>query len=138
MGRKPEKEVVKWLTLEELSEEIRSRKVCAEVLRKLFFVKGLYKGATVPHAAKEVGVSKVIGYVWLETWNKQGLEGLKPNYEGGRPSELSDEQKEELKVILKERDNWTTKEVNYQPLKGLASFPTLYVSCSTCSHCKVG
>ena len=28
--------------------------------------------------------------------------------------------------------------VNYQPLKGLASFPTLYVSCSTCSHCKVG
>ena len=29
-------------------------------------------------------------------------------------------------------------DVNYQPLKGLASFPTLYVSCSTCSHCKVG
>ncbi|MHC1571817.1 MAG: helix-turn-helix domain-containing protein [Methanosarcinales archaeon] len=59
----------------------------------------------------EVGVSKVIGYVWLETWNKQGLEGLKPNYGGGIPSELSDELKEELKVILKERDDWTTKEV---------------------------
>ncbi|MHC1566552.1 MAG: helix-turn-helix domain-containing protein, partial [Candidatus Syntropharchaeia archaeon] len=43
--------------------------------------------------------------------NKQGLEGLKPNYGGGRPSELSKEQKEELKVILKERDDWTTKEV---------------------------
>ncbi|WP_086975715.1 IS630 family transposase [Archaeoglobus fulgidus] len=111
MGRKPEKEVVRWLTLEELNEEIRKRKICSEVLRKLFFIKELYKGATVPQAAKEVGVSKVIGYVWLERWNKQGLEGLKPNYGGGRPSELSDEQKEELKSILKERDNWTTKEV---------------------------
>jgi len=42
-----------------------------------------------------VGVSKVIGYVWLEKWNKQGMEGLKPNYGGGRPSELSEEQKAE-------------------------------------------
>ncbi|MHC1584490.1 MAG: hypothetical protein ACXQTM_07710 [Methanosarcinales archaeon] len=63
MGRKPEKEAVKWLTLEELNEEIRSRKVYAEVLRRLFFVKELYKGAAVLKAAKEVGVSKVIGYV---------------------------------------------------------------------------
>jgi len=48
MGRRPEREVVRWLTLEELNEEIRSRKVCAEVLRELFFIKELY---TVPHAA---------------------------------------------------------------------------------------
>jgi len=52
MGRRPEREVVRWLTLEELSEEIRSREVCAEVLRKLFFVKELYKGAAVPKAAR--------------------------------------------------------------------------------------
>ena len=39
------------------------------------------------------------------------MEGLKPNYGGGRPSELSEEQKEELKSILKERDDWTSKEV---------------------------
>ncbi|MHC1587727.1 MAG: hypothetical protein ACXQTX_04570 [Candidatus Syntropharchaeia archaeon] len=52
--------------IEELNEEIQSRKVCAELLRKLFFIKELYKGATVPQAAKEVGVSKIIGYVWLE------------------------------------------------------------------------
>jgi len=111
MGRKPEKEVVKWLTAEELNEEIRKRKICSEVLRKLFFIKELYKGATVPQAAKEVGVSKVIGYAWLKNWNKKGLEGLKPNYGGGRPSELTQEEKEELKKILEKRDDWTTKEV---------------------------
>ena len=60
MGRKPEKEVVRWLTLEELNEGIRKRKICSELLRK--FIKELYKGASVPQAAKEVGVSKVIGY----------------------------------------------------------------------------
>jgi len=43
MGRKPEKEVVRWLTSEELNEEIRKRKICSEVLRKLFFIKELYK-----------------------------------------------------------------------------------------------
>ena len=58
-----------------------------------------------------MGVSKVIGYVWLENWNEKGLEGLKPNYGGGRPSELTEEQKEELKKILEKRDDWTTREV---------------------------
>ncbi len=111
MGRKPEKEIVKWLTLEELNEEIRKRKICSEVLRKLFFIKELYKGTTVPQAAEEVGVSKVIGYIWLEKWNEKGLEGLKPNYGGGRPSELSEEQKEELKTSLRDRNDWTAKEV---------------------------
>jgi len=111
MGRKPEKEVVKWLTAEELNDEIRKRKICTEILRKLFFIKELYKGVPVPQAAKEVGVSKVIGYIWLDNWNEKGIEGLKPNYGGGRPSELSQEQKEELKKFLETRDDWTTKEV---------------------------
>jgi len=55
-------------------------------------------------------VSRVIGYVWLEKWNEKGLEGLKPNYDGGRLSELTEEQKEELKRILEKRDDWTTRE----------------------------
>jgi len=58
-----------------------------------------------------VGVSKVIGYVWLEKWNEKGIEGVKPNYGGGRPSELTEEQKEELRRMLEKRDHWTTREV---------------------------
>ena len=111
MARKPEKEVVRWLTPEELNEEIKTRKIEALILRKLLFIKSLYAGKSVPQAAEEVGISKVTGYVWLDEWNERGLEGLKPNYGGGRPAELSEEQKEELKAILEERDDWTTKEV---------------------------
>ena len=111
MARKPEKEVVRWLSPEELNKEIRNRKIEAVILRKLLFIKVLYAGKSVPQAADEVGVSKVTGYAWLDEWNEKGLEGLKPNYGGGRPSELSEGQKEELKAILKERDDWTTREV---------------------------
>ncbi len=76
----------------------------------MLFIKSLYAGKS-PQAAEEVGISKVTGYEWLHEWNEKGLEGLKPNYGGGRPSELSEEQKEELKAILKSRDDWTIKEV---------------------------
>ena len=41
----------------------------------------------------------------------KGYEGLKPNHGGGGPPKLTEEQKEELKEILKEKDSWTTKEV---------------------------
>jgi putative transposase len=111
MARKPEKEVVRWLSPEELNKEIRNRKIEAAILRKLLFIKALYAGKSVPQAADDVGVSKVTGYAWLDEWNEKGLEGLKPSYGGGRPSELSEEQKEELKAILEERNDWTTKEV---------------------------
>jgi len=111
MARKPEKEVVRWLTPEELNREIKNRKIEALILRKLLFIKSLYAGKSVPQAAEEVGISKVTGYAWLDEWNEKGLEGLKPSYGGGRPAELSEEQKEQLKAILKERNDWTTKEV---------------------------
>ena len=57
-----------------------------------------------------VGVTKAAGYSWLKRWNSSGYEGLTPEFGGGRPSKLTEDQKEELKEI-KERDSWTTKEV---------------------------
>ena len=111
MARKPEKEIIKWLSLEELMKEIRNRKIEALVLRKLLFIKFLYEGKSVPEASAAVGINKVTGYKWLEEWNENGLEGLKPKYGGGRPPKLTKEQIEALKTILKTRDDWTTKEV---------------------------
>ena len=57
-----------------------------------------------------VGVTKAAGYSWLERWNSSGYEGLIPEFGGGRHSKLTEDQKEELREI-KERDSWTTKEV---------------------------
>ncbi|MHC1572618.1 MAG: helix-turn-helix domain-containing protein [Methanosarcinales archaeon] len=48
-------------------------------MRRLFLrQRTLQRSSCSKRAAKEVGVSRVIGYVWLEKWNEKGLEGLKP------------------------------------------------------------
>jgi putative transposase len=62
-------------------------------------------------AASKSGVTKRVGYIWQDRWNKEGYEGLKPKYGSGRPSKITSQQKSELKEILSERDDWTTKEV---------------------------
>jgi len=62
-------------------------------------------------AASKSGVSKRVGYIWQERWNEEGYDGLIPKYGGGRPSQLSDEDKKELKEMLSKRDDWTTQEV---------------------------
>jgi len=111
MSRPIEKRPVKWLTIDELDREISNRRIQADMLRKLLFIRLLYHRMGVPQASSAVGVSKVAGYIWLKEWNENGLEGLKPNYAGGRPSKLSSEQKKELKTILIKRDDWTTKEI---------------------------
>lgn len=71
----------------------------------------LYSGLSVPEASEKLGITKVTGYVWLERWNENGYEGIIPSFAGGRPSKLTEEEKIELKEILKERDDWKTKEI---------------------------
>ncbi len=71
----------------------------------------LYSGLSVPEASEKLGITKVTGYIWLERWNENGYDGIIPRFTGGRPSKLTDEEKIELKEILKERDDWKTKEI---------------------------
>jgi len=42
---------------------------------------------------------------------------LIPRYSGGRPSKLSNQQKEKLLFLLREKDTWTTEEVRFLILK---------------------
>jgi len=111
MGRKRIYEVVKHLPAEELDKMIKGLEKDTRVLKRLYFIRYLYRGMSVEKAADLVGVTKATGYTWLKGWNSNGYEGLKPNYGGGRPSKLTEEQKEELREMLKEKDSWTTKEV---------------------------
>jgi len=81
------------------------------VLKRLYFIRYLYKGMSVEEAAQLVGVTKATGYSWLKRWNDKGYEGLIPNFGGGRPPKITREQKEELREMLAEKDAWTTREV---------------------------
>jgi len=111
MTKKYVTDVNRWITREELVNEIRSKKIEAKILKRLLFIKYLYDGDSVPEASKKVEISSNTGYSWRRGWNEEGYRGLIPRYSGGRPPELSIKQKDDLRVMLEKRDDWTTKEV---------------------------
>lgn len=111
MGRKRVYKVVKHIPAEELDRRIKKLEKDTRVLQRLYFIRHLYRGMSVEEAAELVGVTKATGYSWLKMWNSRGYEGLIPEFGGGRPAKLTKEQKERLREMLKERDSWTTKEV---------------------------
>lgn len=111
MSRKPSMKVKKWITSEELKKKIRLKEKDVKVLNRMHFINYLYSGCSVPEASKKLGITKVTGYNWLERWNQDGCEGIIPRFAGGRPSKLTDTEKQELKELIKKRDDWTAKEI---------------------------
>jgi transposase len=102
--------VVKHLSQEELETSIQKEKGKRSAER-LIFIRNLYAGDEVELAAQKVGRCSATGYFWLQRWNKNGPEGLKPKFGGGRPSKLISTQREELKARLQTKTCWTTKDV---------------------------
>jgi putative transposase len=99
------------MTQDELQRRIKILETNTKILKRLYFIKYRYDGASVEEASRLVGVAKPIGYIWQERWNEDGYDGLIPRYAGGRPSKLSSQQKEKLVQLLKQKDVWTTDEV---------------------------
>jgi len=99
------------MTAEELDKRIKSLEKNVKVLNRLHFIRNRYLGDSVELAASKSGVTKRVGYIWQERWNEEGYEGLMPKYGGGRPTQLTDKEKINLKELLSKRDDWTTKEI---------------------------
>lgn len=99
------------MTNDELQKRIKTLETNTKILQRLYFIKHRYDGKNVEEASRLAGVAKPVGYEWQERWNESGYEGLIPRYAGGRPSKLSDQQKENLNALLKQKDVWTTEEV---------------------------
>jgi len=104
-------QIKRHLTVQDLTKRIKHLEKDTMILKRLFFINHRYKGESVEVASDLVGVSKNTGYIWQERWNEDGYDGIIPKFAGGRPSKLIDVHKEELKKILEERGNWTTKDV---------------------------
>lgn len=111
MPRPEQIPIEKHLTLEDINFRIKSLEKDTKVLKRVYFIKYRYEGHGVEEAAQLVCVSHNTAYIWQRRWNEFGYEGLIPKYAGGKPSKLSDSQKEQLEMKLKELNNWTTSEV---------------------------
>jgi len=110
VSRPEEIHIDKELSEEEVLKRIKSEKD-AKILRRLYFIKFRYEGESVQEASEKIGITKRVGYIWQERWNKDGYKGLIPQYAGGRPSKLTSQQKVELEKMLRQKDCWTSREV---------------------------
>lgn len=104
------KNIERHLTEEQLDEQLNQTDD-PELLQRLIFVKNLYAGDTLGEAAGRVGRSQPTGGRWAQRWNDGGVEGLAPEWGDGRPSKLSDAERQRLRELLEEDQPWTTQEV---------------------------
>jgi len=111
MPRPEQIPIKKHLKLKDINLRIKSLERDAKVLKRVYFIKYRYEGHSVEEAAQLVCISHNSAYIWQRRWNDFGYEGLIPKYAGGKPSKLSDGQKDQLEMKLKKQDNWTTNEV---------------------------
>lgn len=110
MGKKRRKEIKRHLTEEEL-DTLLSEADDEHVLRRIIFVKSLYKGDTLEEAADRVGRSDATASRWANQWNRGGMEELAPDFGGGRPPKLDDQEQERFLDLLAEDEPWTSQEI---------------------------
>lgn len=102
-------DLIKHVTEDELKNLIKKEKN-KYIFERLLFINQLYRDDSVEVACDRMCISIQSGYDWLKLWNHGGYDGLSPNFGGGRPPDLTDEQKEQLKNKL-QTGNWLTQEV---------------------------
>ena len=108
-ARKPER----YLTEAELDEALDTAIADGEarLVQRLCFVKNCYAGDTATEAARRVGASRSTGSRWLDRWNAGGVEALRPDFGGGRPSKLAPDERKALRERLAAGEPWTTEAV---------------------------
>jgi len=111
MPRSEQIPIQKHMTRDELESRIKSLEKDTKILKRLYFVKYRYEGESVEESTHRIGVTRNEGYIWQRRWNKQGYDGLIPQYAGGRPMKLSLEEFDHLKDLLGQKTTWTTEEV---------------------------
>lgn len=99
-------DIEKHLSERELESRIREE-TDWRIKDRLYFIRNLYDGEGVEKAIKKVGYGTTTGYNWLHSWNENGIEGLKPDFDGGAPPKLSPEEETRFVEKLANNDPWT-------------------------------
>jgi transposase len=105
-------EIKRHLTEEEIDEMLREAEDKHHI-RRIGFIKNLYQGDTVPEAADREGRSPATGTRWAKAWNEGGIEELMPNFGGGRPPKLDEDEQEQLVEMLRDGQPWNSQEIQH-------------------------
>ena len=112
MGNGRRKDIERHLSEAELDARLRDADD-PEMVRRLGFIKNLYRGDTLGDAADREGKSQPTGARWVERWNDGGVGGLAPDHGGGRPSKLTAAERTQLRDLLEADQPPTTQEVHH-------------------------
>ena len=110
----PSKDVKKHLSVAELDAAIDEAQKADEtrLVRRLCLIKNLYAGDSITEAATRVGVAQPTASRWTDRWNTHGIDGLRPDFAGGRPPKLTEEEQEQLCAVLEANQPLTTAHVH--------------------------
>jgi transposase len=106
------KEIVRHLSEDNL-DRLLAESTDEKLTERLIFIKRIYKGATLEDAADDVGRSSATGTRWARRWNKGGLGLLMPNFGGGRPPKLGEDQRERFLELLRDGQPWKKQEIQH-------------------------
>lgn len=116
-------EIVKHVSLEALEslidggfEEIFPNLTLTEkerILTRLRMIRLRYTGYSIAESASILGVNRQSCYNWQDSWNSNGVQGLRPCFDGGAPSKLNKQQKDDLASYVSGREMCTDAVVDY-------------------------
>jgi transposase len=112
MSEDRRKEIVRHLSEDDL-DRLLAESDDEKISKRLIFVKNLYEGDTLEEAANRVGKSESTGSRWARRWNEGGLGQLTPNFGGGRPPKLGEDEQQELLELLREGQPWKPQEIQH-------------------------
>lgn len=110
----PSAHVTKHLSEDELAEAIDEAQSTEEpyLVRRLCLIKNLYAGDSITEAASRVGVTQPTASRWTDRWNDHGVAGLRPDFGGGRPPKLTENEQDKLAAVLEQHQPLTTAHVH--------------------------
>ena len=111
MAGKSKNNIFNVMDEDELKEEIKRSKGNGRYYERLSAMKLFSKGNKLSDIADTLEVSFPTVHSWAKNCEKYGLEGLKPNFGGGRPSILTDEIKNELEQRILDGENLSMTDV---------------------------
>ncbi len=100
------------MTKEELDNELSKNTVPRRIYQRLIALRLLSEGYTYIDTSRILGVSYQTVSRWAKMCEEEGLKGIIPKFGGGRPSFLTEEEKEKLGEIILKTPNMTMKDIH--------------------------
>ena len=111
MSGKSNINVLKKVKKTTLDEEIANYVAYYRYYQRLIAIRIISEGHTIAEAARIIGKSYQTVHRWAKICEEKGIEGLKPNFGGGRPSKLNFEQLVQLDQYIQENKGMTQTDV---------------------------